>query len=483
MQHRFRIVAVLAGALALATWAGCNGDGTPTHFVDENWATADIVDGGKLYDKWWSINGGTEPTTDFDPIWASQSTNTRTGGDTWRCKECHGWDYVGAAGRYSSGSHFTGFPGVFASRTKARTTLFEAIKGEGADHDMSGVLSDTDVLDLTKFIVDGLVDMSLYIDANGLATGNATAGQSLYDATCPACHGADGDMVDFEADPGVQGVGWLADDNPQETLHKIRWGHPGTAMPSMVDQGLSDQQIGDILAYAQTLPTAPFVNANWATADIVDGGKLYDKWWSVNAGTEPTTDFDPIWASQSTNTRTGGDTWRCKECHGWDYVGQDGRYSSGSHFTGFEGVWASRTKAIVTLFESIKGEGADHDMSGVLSDTDVLDLTKFVVDGLVDMSLYMDFSTGLATGNATAGQSLYNSNCSVCHGADGKTFDFEPDPGVQGVGWLANDNPQETLHKIRWGHPGTAMPSMVDQGLSDTEIGDILAYAQTLPQS
>ncbi len=43
-------------------------------------------------------------------------------------------------------------------------------------------------------------------------------------------------------------------DNPQETLHKIRWGHPGTAMPSMVDVGLTDQQIGDILAYAQTLP-------------------------------------------------------------------------------------------------------------------------------------------------------------------------------------------------------------------------------------
>jgi thiosulfate dehydrogenase len=64
----------------------------------------------------------------------------------------------------------------------------------------------------------------------------------------------DGDLIDFSGDPGVQGIGWLSNDNPQETLHKIRWGHPGTGMPSLVDVGLTDQQIGDILAYAQTLP-------------------------------------------------------------------------------------------------------------------------------------------------------------------------------------------------------------------------------------
>ena len=31
---------------------------------------------------------------------------------TWRCKECHGWDYRGAEGAYASGSHFTGIKGV-----------------------------------------------------------------------------------------------------------------------------------------------------------------------------------------------------------------------------------------------------------------------------------------------------------------------------------------------------------------------------------
>jgi len=252
-KSRRTIGLLLAGVLIVGV-AACS-DGGPEHFVDENWSTADIVAGGKLYDKWWPITAAAEPTTDFDPIWASQSTNTRSGGDTWRCKECHGWDYIGNLGRYSSGSHFTGFAGVWTARTDERAVIFEAIKGEGADHDMAGVLTDTDILNLTKFIVDGLVDMGLYINTStGAATGNATAGQTLYDANCRSCHGADGQDIDFDGDPGVQGVGWLANDNPQETLHKIRWGHPGSAMPSQVGSGRTDQQTGDILAYAQTLP-------------------------------------------------------------------------------------------------------------------------------------------------------------------------------------------------------------------------------------
>jgi mono/diheme cytochrome c family protein len=253
---RFLGLLVIASAVVCG---GCSDDdnpssSSPSHFADEQWSNADIVKGGLLYDKWWTVNGSDQPTTDFDPIWASQSTNTRSGGDTWRCKECHGWDYVGELGRYSSGSHYTGFDGVWAARTKDRTVIFDNIKNEGGDHDFSSALSDMDVLHLTKFIVDGLVDMSQYIDSKGSATGNAAAGQQLYADPCATCHGKDGKTFDFEDDPGVQGVGWLANDNPQEVLHKIRWGHPGSDMPSMVDRELTDDQIGDILAYAQTLP-------------------------------------------------------------------------------------------------------------------------------------------------------------------------------------------------------------------------------------
>ena len=41
----------------------------------------------------------------------------------------------------------------------------------------------------------------------------------------------------------------------------------------------------------------------------------------------------PMWARRpdaEANSRSGADTWRCKECHGWDYKGKDGAYAKGS---------------------------------------------------------------------------------------------------------------------------------------------------------
>jgi len=449
----------------------CEDDKTE-HFADKNIDNADIVDGGKMYDKWWKINDGAEPTTTWSLY---PSTSAKSGGDTWRCKECHGWDYIGDEGRYSSGSHYTGIKGVSDAEDLEASDIFDAIKDEGGTHDLSAVLSDEDVINLTKFIADGLTDMSAYM-TDGVATGNATAGETLYEANCTVCHGSDGNTLDFKSDDGVQGIGWLSNDNPQETLHKIRWGHPGSspAMPSMVEEGLTVDECGDILAYAQTMH---FGGADYSLADIVSGGTLYDKWWKINGGTEPTTTWDLY---PSSSAKSGADTWRCKECHGWDYIGDEGRYSSGSHYTGIKGVSDAEDLEASDIFDAIKDEGGTHDLSAVLSDEDVINLTKFIADGLTDMSAYM--TDGVATGNATAGETLYEANCTVCHGSDGNTLDFKSDDGVQGIGWLSNDNPQETLHKIRWGHPGSspAMPSMVYVGLSDDDCGDILAHAQTL---
>ncbi len=459
-------------------------------FVDDNYADADLVAGGQLYDKWWKVNNGTEPTTDF-PLYSTHTgTATKTGGDTWRCKECHGWDYIGKDGRYASGSHYTGFAGVLTASSKTNQVIFDAIKDEGGAHDMSAVLSDNDVLNLTRFIREGAISMSPYITGE-TATGDAAAGATLYTTNCASCHGADGNTLDFDSETaGTQGVGFLSNDNPQETLHKIRWGHPGTAMPSAVDAGLTDDQTGHILAYAQSLPEAVhFATVNWTSADIQRGGQLYDKWWVVNSGTEPTADFTLYTTHTGTAVRTGSTTWRCKECHGWDYIGKSGRYATGSHNTGFDGIGGAALLTKTVIFDTIEDAAGTHDFSTVLADADLLDLTKFVLEGQVDMSLYID-TTGAAlgtatypaTGNATAGATLYAANCVGCHGADGNTLDFDSETaGVQGVGFLSNDNPQETLHKIRWGHPGSPMPGMVvGSSLTDAQTGDILAHGQTL---
>lgn len=471
-------VGILSGLIiSLVILASCTKDTvSPSHYVDDNWDQANTTRGGLLYDKWWVVIDESSPTTNFDPIWSTQTTNTRSGADTWRCKECHGWDYRGVDGRYGSGSHRTGFTGVYNASNSTAAEIFDAIKGAGGDHDLSAVLSDADIQDITKFVKDGLIDMSLYIGSSKQALGDTVAGQTKYNDNCALCHGANGLALDFDADDGTQGVGFLANDNPHEVFHKIRWGNPGTEMPGMVAAGLSDTDMSDILAYCQTLP----LSLNEA-ADIVRGGVLYDSWWKVKAVSAPVTSFDPIWSTQTTNSRSGADTWRCKECHGWDYRGKDGAYGSGSHYTGFVGVYDVQSTSPSEIYASILGANSDHDLTSVLSEQDASDLALFISQGLIDVSSYINYSTKTSLGDSSNGAGLYTTNCAPCHGADGNTIDFDPDDGSQGVGFLANDNPYEVLHKIRWGNPGSIMPSMVGNGVSASDISDILAYCQTLP--
>lgn len=242
------------GAQGLAGSAGPQG---PTGKTPEEpkASTSSIVSGGAMYDKWWiAAEGAVEPTED-NPLWSLQSTNTRSGSTSWRCKECHGWDYKGKGGAYSSGSHYTGFPGTYdAYLTKNKAQLLDALTG-GTDyrHDFSSVLSDAALDNMVDFLSEGLVNDTKYIDyaTKKVIGADLTNGKELFDGTCAACHGSNGRMLKFD---DVKVVGTLANDNPWETLHKIRFGHPGTPMPRTLELGWSTQDAVDVLGYAQTLP-------------------------------------------------------------------------------------------------------------------------------------------------------------------------------------------------------------------------------------
>jgi len=212
--------------------------------------------GGRLFDKWWKEAGLAEPTGD-SPIWARQTTNTRSGLDTWRCKECHGWDYQGAEGAYSSGSHLTGFPGLLAAAARTVEDLMAQLSGSvDPEHDFSG-LGEANLLDLVSFLKEGLVDVGPYIDPETKAPigGDEASGMALYDGTCAACHGEDGKTLNFGDAAEPEYVGTLAADNPWEFIHKVRVGQPGTQMPSAIATGWHLDEVIDVLTYAQTLPT------------------------------------------------------------------------------------------------------------------------------------------------------------------------------------------------------------------------------------
>jgi thiosulfate dehydrogenase len=210
--------------------------------------------GGRLYDNWMKEAGVAEPGSN-QPKWASQTTNTRTGVDTWRCKECHGWDYKGADGAYGSGSHFTGFPGVSGAASKTSDEIIAILSGgSDADHDFSA-MGDDAMADLAAFLQSGLVDLTPLIDAatKSAVGADAAHGEELF-AACAACHGEDGRVLNFGSEEEPEYVGTIALDNPWEFLHKVRAGQLGAAMPAAIDGDWSMDDLLDVLAFAQTLP-------------------------------------------------------------------------------------------------------------------------------------------------------------------------------------------------------------------------------------
>ena len=209
----------------------------------------------------------------------------------------------------------------------------------------------------------------------------------------------------------------------------------------------------------------------YSNGDAVRGGALYDQWWVINGGMAPTTTHPAYPAS---GQQSGAGTWRCKECHGWDYRGVAGAYGTGSHSTGIGGVLAAKAKPQQTVWNSIK-HGGNHNFSAVLSDDDICDLLEFIRVGTFNMNSVIDFASKQARGNVASGQALWfgAGRCSQCHGADGRQ-------NAADVPGDATGNPWEVLHKIRWGHPGSDMPSAVQSGLSLVEQVDILAFAQSL---
>ena len=482
------IVVLVAGALVLSACDGTQ-EATPSPVPPTSPPPTDappeptevvlsgsVSNGGKAYDKWWVVAGADEPSED-QPLWSTQSTNERSGKDSWRCKECHGWDYQGADGGYGSGSHFTGFAGLLnTAPDMSHSELLAWLDGStNEDHDFSAA-GEGPLADLVVFLSGGLIDVAPFIDADKAAVGGDLAnGEALFTATCIPCHGADGRQINFGDADDPEYVGTVASGNPWEFIHKVRAGQPGTPMPSAIDNGWSMQNIVDVLTFAQTLPTeAP------PPGSVSRGGLLYDKWWKVVGVDEPTED-NPVWARQDTNTRSGDDTWRCKECHGWDYMGAEGAYGSGSHFTGFPGVFNAQDNEFDALVAQLTG-GIDpeHDFSA-MGDDAITDLVSFLRAGLVEVSPFIDSDKAAISGDAANGEALYMATCTACHGEDGRTLNFGDEDDPEYVGTVAIGNPWEFIHKVRAGQPGTGMPSAIDSGWSMQDIIDVLTFAQGFP--
>jgi mono/diheme cytochrome c family protein len=218
-----------------------------------------LVRGAQLYDDWTKIVEPVPTLTGTQPIWSTQSTNTQSGVDTWRCVSCHGWDYKGADGAFRSGPNYTGFPGIYDARA-IEFSEFQALMDGSAmpDHNFSAYLNATDVASLGLFIQNGLIDDNEFIDPVSLKVlgGDLQQGNELYTSACASCHGDDGRQIKFRYEGQDINLGKLAVQDPWRFLHRTRF---GTARaPEMVigaKLGWQVEEGRDVLLYAQTLPT------------------------------------------------------------------------------------------------------------------------------------------------------------------------------------------------------------------------------------
>jgi len=227
----------------------------PTAVQPAGFVLADAVRGGKLYDRWWLVNGAPQPTGDH-PLYPK--IGQQAGNVTYRCKECHGWDYKGLDGAYGSGSHFTGIGGVFGTTLSPRQ-IFDLLKADPATvpngHNMDAYgMSDGDLWDVVKFTSVGVVDTDDYVGPGGSFIGDEIEGNINYNIVCSSCHGDDGTRMNFGTVPAPIYVGTVANANPWEFLHKVRFGHPGSPMPSTDLLRWSVQSAADIGVYAASLP-------------------------------------------------------------------------------------------------------------------------------------------------------------------------------------------------------------------------------------
>lgn len=217
---------------------------------------SDLSVGAQLYDKWYAVLGVPAPQADM-PIWSRQSTNTRSGAETWRCAECHGWDYKGVTGAYASGSHQTGFPSlILTTANMTEEEIIGHLKGENDQaHDFSDYLNENAMRQLAVFLKEGLIDDSEYIDSTSLKVinGDLEHGNELYTSTCAECHGEDGATIVFRTEGVDEILGDVANRDPFRFLHRTRFGVAGTNMPLGYELGWTPADGRDVLMYAQTL--------------------------------------------------------------------------------------------------------------------------------------------------------------------------------------------------------------------------------------
>lgn len=404
---------------------------------------ASVVRGGRLYDDW-SREAKERPPGTPHPAFTVKSSASAA--NTWRCKECHGFDYKGSAG-------MVGIRG----RQGGDVAAIVAVLKNGT-HRYEGLLQDSDFIDLANFVSKGQIDMQASIESARQPKAPAASYENYYVTICANCHGPDGARL-----REIPLLGDTARQRPFEVLHVVLNGHPGGEMPAL--RALGVDTAARMLNFLQTLPST-----NMA-ASVAHGGRLYDN-WQAEPGARRQALPQPFYPRTAYYANDAEMTWRCKSCHGWDYQGNQGNYASGRYATGIKGIRAMAGADPAQIVSVLRNP--THQYGAVLKERDLQDLANFVSAGQIDMDTAIDRQSRRARGDAGKGGGYFLTMCAGCHGSDGKKL-------TAPLGRLTRTNPWGALHAMQNGHPDEKMPALRE--LDMRFLLDTLAYVQSLPET
>jgi len=209
---------------------------------------------------------------------------------------------------------------------------------------------------------------------------------------------------------------------------------------------------------------------------LAAGGRIYDNWWDALDRKEPT-ETHP--AYPESGRKTGSTTWRCKECHGWDYRGRDGRYGEGSHYTGIKGIDGAKGSDPARIAKLLREKPHSYSAE-MIKDDELARVAAFVSTGQDETARFVDPKTGAVKGDKKRGEAIFQTTCAACHGFKGRLLNWGTSEKPAYVGTEANAAPDEVLHKIRNAQPGAAMVNLRVFPIEDAAA--VLAYVKTLPQ-
>lgn len=211
---------------------------------------------------------------------------------------------------------------------------------------------------------------------------------------------------------------------------------------------------------------------------IAAGGRIYDNWWEALDREEPE-GTNP--AYPASGKQEGPATWRCKECHGWDYQGADGIYRQGSHFTGIKGVMGVAARSPESLIATLRD--ANHPYTReMITDEEMLRVATFLRRGLVDMRTFIDYESRKVipgVGDFDRGRGIFQTTCAACHGFDGRALDWGQGDQHNYIGTEASVLPEEVWNKISNAHPGAAMINT--RAFSVEDRISVMSYIANLP--